>query len=129
MFEIKRKIRMSETDATGAIYFTNQLKFATELFEHFLESKKMFEKEAFLPIVEAKSRYFAPLHWGDEILITLYFDLIEESSFVACTNILKNGVKVGETSIKHVLVSKEERKRITISESFRAILREYCIVV
>jgi 1,4-dihydroxy-2-naphthoyl-CoA hydrolase len=129
MFEITRKIRMSETDATGAIYFTNQLKFATELFEYFLETKKLFEGEYFIPIVEARSRFFAPLYLGDEILLTLYFDSIQESSFVACANILKKGVKVGETSIKHVFISKEGRKRVLIPEPFRSILHEHCLVV
>ena len=129
VFEETRKIRMSETDATGAIYFTNQLKFATELFEHFLETKKILENECAIPIVEATSRYFAPLQWGDEILLILSFESIQESSFVAYTKILKGEKKVGETSIKHVLISKTERKRVSMSEPFRTALTEYCVTV
>ena len=67
MFQTKRIIRLSETDATGVIYFTNLFKFATETLEEFLETKgtnllKMIQNSDYLlPIVSAKSTYLAPL--------------------------------------------------------------------
>jgi YbgC/YbaW family acyl-CoA thioester hydrolase len=129
MFEMTRKIRMSETDATGAIYFTNQLKFATEAFEHFLETHRMFDGKHLLPIVEVTSRYFAPLMLGEEIRLSLFFQSIEETSFVVGTHIFKGDKKVGETFIKHVLIAKEERKRVSIPEPFRKILHRFLIAV
>ena len=75
MFQIKRKIRLSETDATGIIYFTNQLKFAIEAFEAFLEERfgpfHLRFDDYLLPIVDTRSKYYHPLRMGDEIEITL----------------------------------------------------------
>src|SRR3990167_7674610 len=96
---VKRKIRLSETDATGVIYFTNILKFATEAFDEFLNGKAYK-----MPIISVKATYLAPLFWNDEIQVKLSLAKIGNSSFELHTQIEKDGVIIGKTEIVHVCV-------------------------
>lgn len=126
MLTIKRKIRLSETDATGVLYFTNQMKFAVEAFEELLEKlfpdmAKTFEEYGF-PIVDAHSIYLAPLRSGDEIEIQLLVEKIGDSSLQLYYIINKGGRKVGEVRIKHVLVSKKTGRSAPMPEAWKQVL-------
>ena len=112
LFSIKRKIHLSETDATGAIYFTELLKFATEAFEEFLEGKR-YE----MPVVSAKATYSAPLRWNDEIEVKLSVARLGESSIELHGEIVREGAVVGRTEIVHVFT--REGKKEIISEELR----------
>lgn len=124
MFVRTRKIRLSDTDATGALYFTNQLKFAAELFEAFLEeidiplSTQIYEGDILFPIVDAKSQYLDKLKVGDEITLTLSCIERGHSSFVIETIIEKDQRLVGKTQITHVSVSKTTNKSVPIPKEF-----------
>lgn len=126
MFAIKRKIRLSETDATGCIYFINQLKFASEAFEALLEERignmELGSGKYALPMVDVSSQYFAPLKMGDEIEIQLHIKSIGRSSIELHALILKEGRKVGEVSMKHVFISTETRRSTEIPERFKEAL-------
>lgn len=126
VFAIKRKIRLSDTDATGCIYFINQLKFASEAFELLLEErigmKDLSSGKYSLPIVDVRSQYFAPLRMGDEIEIQLQIKSLGLSSIDIHANILKDGQKVGQASMKHVFISTETKKSTEIPEKFRLAL-------
>lgn len=128
MLTIKRKIRMSETDATGVLYFTNQLKYATETFEVLLETffqdmKGAFEEYLF-PIVEAHSHYLAPLRLGDEIEVTLMLEKIGASSLQFHSIIKKGDTKVGEVRIKHVLVSRTTGKSAPLPAAWKELISQ-----
>ncbi len=100
MFILKRKIRLNETDATGAIYFTNLLKFATEAFEEFLNGEVYS-----IPIVSAKGSYLAPLFWNDEIEVKLSLAKIGNSSFELHSEVKKGEIVACRTEIVHVFTS------------------------
>ncbi len=91
-----RKVRLHETDATGILYFTELLKFATEAFEHYLASTRYKQ-----PIVSAKATYTAPLYWNDEVCVTLSVSHIGHHSFTLKTRVMKGEVLVGATEIVH----------------------------
>lgn len=127
MFFTKRKIRMSEIDVTGAIYFTNLLKFATEALEEFMETRhtnlfKTFQNSDYaFPIVSAKSSYLAPLCLSDEIVITLFLAKKGKSSLEFHTEITKGGRIVGRTEIVHVVISKTTGKKVMIPYLFEEL--------
>lgn len=125
MFETKRKIRLSETDATGVIYFTNILKYSVECFEEFLERKKIHlsQKEA-LPIVETKSQYLAPLRWGEEVCVSLTIHAIKNSSICLHYILQKEQNIVAKVEITHVLIDKQTSQAKEISEEYRRRLEE-----
>lgn len=103
---------MSETDATGSLYFTNLLKFATEAFEGFLAGRD--SKKYALPIVSAKSSYKAPLYRNDEIVLKLSVTKIGNSSFELSCRIEKMGKEIGFVEIIHVVASLKTKKKMNI---------------
>src|SRR4051812_12290672 len=77
-----KKIRLRDTDATGVLYFTEQLRMALEVLEDCFSLQEMIEKENFLmPIVHAESDYNAPLKVGDTVEISISCEKIGTSSF------------------------------------------------
>ena len=131
MISLKRKIRLHETDATGVIYFTNQLKYSADAFEEWIDRHlshfpDLFEKFA-LPIIRAESTYRRPLMRGDEIEIILDLVKLGRSSFTIKGTIKKEGVVVGFTEITHVLTSLKDGKATPFQNPFKALL-EKCLV-
>jgi acyl-CoA thioesterase FadM len=122
-FSTKRVIRMSETDATGALYFTNLLKFATEAFEEFLGP--LNSKNYLLPIVSAKASYSAPIFLGDEIVLKLSVVRFGNSSIELYTSVEKEGAAVGTVEIIHVVTSLETKKKIFIPIELKTRLATY----
>ncbi|MHB9155719.1 MAG: acyl-CoA thioesterase, partial [Endomicrobiales bacterium] len=65
MFEYTTTIRLYDTDLGGTIFFTNQLKYAHDAFESFIESKGtslsrlLRESPCAFPVVHAESDYTA----------------------------------------------------------------------
>lgn len=128
MFKYQRTIRLSETDATGALFFSELLKLGTETFEAFLLSKgfslhEMIQTSEFLlPIVNARAEFFIPLKVGDHLEIDLKLSHRGTSSFTLATSFLLNGKEAGKTSIVHVVVAKQTGKSIPIPSEILKIL-------
>ncbi len=116
-FEAKRIIRMSETDATGALYFTNALKFATEAFEEFLGFDH--RSDYLLPIVSATSSFLTPLFLGDEITVKLKVGKIGTTSIEIRAEIKKGGKIAAQTEIIHVAVSRVTGEKIVLPLSLK----------
>ena len=133
MFAYQRTIRLSETDATGVLYFSELLKLAEEVFEVFLLGKKftindLIENTPFLmPIVHAEADYAAPLKAGDVVDIELNLDEVGESSFTLHVRLLKERMEVGVTKITHVVTSKETEKAVPIPKVVLSFLEELCL--
>ncbi len=121
----QRKVALSETDATGVLYFTNLLKYATEAFETFLEelgfslSSYIQDSDYLFPIVEAKANYFQPLRLGDSFFISIEIEKLTTKAIYLLCLFEKEGVRVGESRIVHVLVSKSTKKSLCIPEELR----------
>jgi acyl-CoA thioesterase FadM len=130
MADFKRKIRMSETDQTGFLYFTNLQKFAVEAFEELTEKLglNLFlilkSLNLYLPIVSSKADYKIPLKIQDEILIRIESISFKETSLSIKTSIFKDDRLAGEVIIVHVMVSKDTHQKVTISDSFRDLFSE-----
>lgn len=121
MFVYERVIRIQDTDATGVLYFANQLQIGLEAFEEFLLQKRFSLEEMIrqgkflLPVVHAEADFSAPLFIGDSIEVTLTFDL-GNTSFTHASDIIKKGKKVGSTSIVHVAVCSQTQAAIPIPD-------------
>jgi acyl-CoA thioesterase FadM len=130
MVSFKRKIRMSETDQTGFLYFTNLQKFAVEAFEELTEKLdiKLFlileSLKRDLPIVSVKADYKIPLKIQDEIIIRIESISFKETSLTVKTSIFKEEKLAGEVFIVHVMVSKDTNQKVGIDNSFRDLFSE-----
>lgn len=125
MFTRKIKIHLRDTDATGVLYFTEQLRMALETLEECFSLKQMLEKENFLmPIVHAEADYFQPLFVGDEVEIALSVARMGETSLTFSYRFFDpvRNLEVGKVSIVHVAVSKESRLPILIPRELLQML-------
>ncbi len=129
MYLRKKKIRLYETDATGVLYFAQQLKLAQETFEIFLESASfplgvLLEKgEVLLPIVHAEADFFQPLRVGDEVELRLSLEKMGRTSFTLGCSFYKEEVLVGTTSIVHVVIEKAAWSSIQIPAALHQCLQ------
>lgn len=102
---------MRETDATGALFFSEQLNLGLEAFEVYfnslgLSAHELLRKENFsLPIVHAEANFYHPLQVGDKISLHLSLARTGTTSFSLQTKVWKGDLLAGETTIVHVAIS------------------------
>src|SRR5262245_18613069 len=129
MHRYKRTIRLSETDVTGVIYFSELLKLGLETFEDFLAGRgftlhQMMEKTDFLmPIVHAEADFCGPLRVGDLVEIQLQPPHLGNSSFTLSCCMMLNGKEMGKTKIVHVCTSKKKGASIPIPEQIKHLIK------
>jgi YbgC/YbaW family acyl-CoA thioester hydrolase len=127
---VKKTVRMSDTDATGQIYFINLQKMAVEVFEEFLCSSgcslaKIMTEEAFLfPIVRVEADYLAPVQICDVLEIERSLSRIGTASFTMQYSFYKDlsRLLVARVIITHVMIDKTTRQSLTIPKTFIEIL-------
>lgn len=128
MFVYQRKIRVQDTDATGVLYFANQLQIGLEAFEEFMHTQgvKVGEliklKKFLLPIVHAEADFFAPVYLSDELELQLTFPKIGTTSLTHHSEVRKEGTKVGTVSIVHVVYCPTQKKSIPIPDLLKKLL-------
>lgn len=112
MFRCKRAVRLSDTDATGVLYFSQQFRIALEAFEEFLEScglslnQLLKDKDYLIPIVHAEADYFSPLCVGSVVDIELTLKKRGTSSFTLGYRLFDGKEEKGSVTIVHVATSK-----------------------
>lgn len=122
MFSYKRTIHLRETDATGVLYFSQQLNLALEaleaffLGEGFTLQQMIDEGEFSLPIVHAEADFTAPMRVGDQVSIDLSVVKVGTSSFTLGTRIHKNGVELGTTTIVQAVVAQKTGRSVPLPE-------------
>jgi len=131
LFIHKTKIRLHDTDASGVIFFANQLKIIHDAYEDLLEEfgwsfRTMLKgKKYFLPIVHAESDYKAPLFVGDKIVIAVKVGLIGNASFSFEYTLKRAKTLVGTAKTVHVTVNQKTRKKIPLPGALRSALSQY----
>lgn len=123
---VRIKIRLRDTDATGVLYFTEQLRMALDVLEEHFSIRDMLEKEDFLlPIVHAESNYFSPLRVGDMVDISVQVQKIGTTSFALGYQFLEpcSEKLMGNVTIVHVAVGKESGAPISLPEKVLGWLR------
>lgn len=123
MFTHTRTIFLRETDATGVLFFSEQLNLALEAMESYFLSRgfsltELIEDQDFLlPIVHAETDFFAPIKVGDQISLLLSCEKMGTSSFTMRAEVFnQQEVKVGTTKIVHVAVSKQSGASMKLPE-------------
>ena len=127
-FIYERIIRVQDTDATGVLYFANQLQISLEAFEEFMResgfslTKMVEEKKYLLPIVHSEADYFLPCTVGEKIVVALKFTRIGTTSFTYSTELKKEGRLIGTASIVHVVYCPKAQQSQPIPEKLKSIL-------
>ncbi len=128
MYTYLAKISLRDTDATGVLYFTEQMRLCVEALESFLEEKgfplaRMIETlEYVIPIVHVESDYFSSLKVGDPLEIQLSLGSTGASSFTLKYTLYSRGTEKGKVSIVHVVVDKETRTSLPLPADLTKLL-------
>ena len=119
-------IRLRDTDATGFLYFTEQLRLAVETLEELFSVAAMLKQGKFcLPIVHAEADYFAPLTVGDVVKIKAARVQLGTSSFTLRYYFLDpQGEEVGTVTIVHVAIDAKKKSSISVPPSVVQLLRK-----
>jgi len=129
-FIYERIIRVQDTDATGVLYFANQLQISLEAFEEFMRvsgfslTQMVETKKILLPIVHSEADYFLPLTIGEKVEVTLNFTRIGTTSFTYCTELKKGEELIGTASIVHVVYCPKAQESQPIPENLKSILNK-----
>ena len=123
MFNVQRRIYLSDTDAAGVVYFAKGLEICHEAYEESLAkaginlNQMIREGKTALPIVRAEIDFLRPLFCGDSIQINLATNLISNSEFAiayqmfSIDNLEQILVKA---QTRHVCINPQIRRRINL---------------
>ena len=129
----KRIIRFQDTDAAGEVYFANILAMGHEAYEASLNQVDINLKSFFvnldfaIPIVHASVDFRFPLFCGDQILIELNPEIINENSFKIQYKIrLDNSDQlIAEAITKHICINPKTRQRQPLPHAIIHWLEKY----
>jgi len=129
MFETKIKIKFSDCDAAGRIFFARIFDYAHSVFEEFilthLTNIRFFNSEEFLvPITKASAKFLKQISLHDDILAKL-FVTIREHSFSIKIQFVHSETVAAEVETVHVFVNKHNGQKMIIPENIRNVLLNF----
>lgn len=126
IFSFQHAVGLSDSDASGLIYFPKFFDLSVQVFEAFLASKQMnlqkcFQLEIFMPIVSTCGNFYLPVRFGDVMDIDLFIKNLGNSSLTLEYEFLNNaGMLCAKTSVTHVTVN-DQMHPISIPNNLQAI--------
>jgi len=132
MFIYQTRVRLRDTDATGVLYFTEQLRMAVEAFEAGLEAshfslKNLLNSNYLLPIVHVEADYKAPLAVGDSLEVSLRVVKLGDTSFTlqSVFHAPEQKKEVGKVEIVHVVIERKNKTPASIPDFLREVLSNW----
>ncbi|GAB4188781.1 MAG: hypothetical protein Tsb0015_09070 [Simkaniaceae bacterium] len=129
IFTYSKIIHLTDTDATGNIFFARAFDLSLETLENFFAAEN-FSLKAFLqegqflfPVVHASADFLSGLTAGDEIEIHLFVEKMGVSSVALKYEFIKVPMqqKCLEASIVHVAIDRKKNQSIPMPEDFKAM--------
>ena len=125
-------VRLQDTDAVGVIFFANQLVYAHETYERFMEqigcgfADILAQGEYLLVIVHASADYRRPVRVGDIVDVEMSVARTGKSSFTLDYLLsTEDGTEIGRCSTVHVSVDRTNMKKMEIPKELRESLERY----
>jgi|LakMenE18May11ns_1017448.scaffolds.fasta_scaffold9685715_2 acyl-CoA thioester hydrolase len=106
------RIRYSDTDTMGVVYYGNYMRLfeigRTELLRAAGIAYASFEAEGlFLPVLEAHAEYHAPAKYDDEVVITTRYTPTPTAALILSYSVHRNGDTLVTGWTRHTFVSAE----------------------
>lgn len=125
------RVRLSETDTLGVVYYSNYFVYFDVARIEFLrdigiDNEKLKSKGFKFFCLEARCNYLAPLRFDDLIKVKTWIEKIGEKSIVYRHLILKEEKKIAEGYIVDVLVDSEDRP-VNIPQEWKEKLSKYLV--
>jgi 1,4-dihydroxy-2-naphthoyl-CoA hydrolase len=131
-FQCEITVSFKDTDASGVIFFANQLVFAHDALEKFMGEighgfRSIMDEGSFLlPIVHAEADYSQPVTVGDLLTVELSVARLGTSSVTIDYKLNKDPVgQIGTCRTIFVAVDRASGQKISLPESLRQSLAEY----
>jgi len=124
-------VRFHECDPQGIVFNANFLAYAdiaiTELYREAFGSWQAIMDASGIDMVvaEANARYFAPLHFDEEVDLAATVTHLGTTSVVTLIAVERGGATVAEVTLRHVVVGLESRAKTPIPDDLRAGLERY----
>ncbi|ERN40332.1 putative thioesterase [Rubidibacter lacunae KORDI 51-2] len=130
-FIYRRVVRLADTDAAGVVYFSRILEMCHEAYEAALADAgidigEMLRNGAvLLPIVRAEADYLQPLTYGQDLIISLRPQSIDETEFALSYEVTFLPARLAvRAQTRHVCVHSRQKWRMSLPESLaRWLLR------
>ena len=128
MYEYTTSVTLRDTDSFGLIYFTEQLNYCSEAFQHFLAERGIplpadpRLAPFVLPVVHCESDFTGPLRLGDPVLVRIDSVVIGNSSITLSYTVHKNAQQVGTAKMVHVCIDPVTGKSITLPDTIKKVV-------
>jgi acyl-CoA thioester hydrolase len=123
------RVRFSDTDAQGHLYFANYLVYADEVAGHYMEdlgypAVGLEEAPAYIFTVNINCDYIDECKSGDVILVSVAYEKLGRSSAVLAYQLSHDasGKLLAKGSLTQVFADKKTRKSCAIPADFRAAI-------
>lgn len=125
------RVRFHECDPQGIVFNANFLAYAdvaiTELYREAFGSWSAVMEAGGIDMVvaEANVRYFAPLHFDEEVDLVATVTRIGTTATTTLIRVEREGETVAEVALRHVVVDPATRAKTPITVELRAGLERY----
>lgn len=125
MFSHNQKVKFSNCDPGGVIYFAEVFDIAHQAYEEFLqqiESDRDYftDEKIALPVVNADASYKSPINLHDQLNIILFVSDLRDSSFELTYEIFgQDDVSKAIVKTVHVCIDKNTGTKSTLPEELR----------
>ena len=130
-FKHPLRVRFHECDPQGIVFNANFLAYAdiamTELYREAFGSWQdaMAAGGVDMVVAEANVRFFAPLHFDDEVELIVIVTNLGTTSTTTIVAVERDGTPHAEVMLRHVVVDPETRQKAPIPDALKVGLERY----
>ena len=127
---LSRTVRFGDTDAAGVMHFHQLLRWCHEAWEESLELYGIEAKTVFpgcrdqerwpdtaLPVVQCSASFNKAVHGGDQLLVRLTPQLIDQGCFEVRSQFLLNDQDVANGLIRQLAINTQTRRRCPLPDA------------
>lgn len=116
-------IHLSDTDATGVIFFPKLFEQCVKTLEKFLIDKgidgALVNHKLIFPVINSQAQFYSPIKWHDRLAVELSVMRIGSTSVTFHYNfILPSGLLAAEAHVVHVCVDTSSRLKKELPEEW-----------
>ena len=128
--QLERHVRFGDTDAAGVMHFHQLLRWCHEAWEESLELYGVEAKTIFpgcrdqkhwpdiaLPVVHCSANFQRAVHGGDQLMVKVAPQRIDQSSFEVRSQFLLKEQDVATGLIRQVAIHSETRRRCPLPDA------------
>lgn len=125
------RVRFHECDPQNVVFNANFLAYAdiaiTELYREAFGSWSvpMDEHGVDMVVAEANTKYFAPLHFDEELNLAATVTHLGTTSVITAIAMERGGDQIAEVMLRHVVIDANTRQKTPIPDSLRTGLQRY----